>query len=257
MRAKFLIASALVSIIGLASSVSAGAATLVADYEFNGNFSSSVAGAPDLAAVNPAPGSGFSGGVYSWTGTTTPANQGGLTFDNSGSLLPSTSYSIYLDFRFNEGTNAWRRIVDVQNRTSDNGFYVDPSNNLDVFPVAGSSHSFSTGVFHQVLLTVDGTTVRAYLDNDPAINITTSVMAINNPENVINLFLDNTAGGGQGEWSSGSIDRALFYSGVVDGIGSVTPAVPEPSTWAMLILGFAGVGFMAYRRKSKPSLIAA
>jgi hypothetical protein len=28
-------------------------------------------------------------------------------------------------------------------------------------------------------------------------------------------------------------------------------AVPEPSTWAMMILGFAGVGFMAYRRKSK------
>ncbi len=26
-------------------------------------------------------------------------------------------------------------------------------------------------------------------------------------------------------------------------------AVPEPSTWAMMILGFFGVGFMAYRRK--------
>jgi PEP-CTERM motif len=34
-------------------------------------------------------------------------------------------------------------------------------------------------------------------------------------------------------------------------------AVPEPSTWAMMILGFAGVGFMAYRRKSKPLLMAA
>jgi len=34
-------------------------------------------------------------------------------------------------------------------------------------------------------------------------------------------------------------------------------AVPEPSTWAMMILGFAGVGFMAYRRKSKPALMAA
>jgi choice-of-anchor A domain-containing protein len=33
-------------------------------------------------------------------------------------------------------------------------------------------------------------------------------------------------------------------------------AVPEPSTWAMLILGFAGIGFMAYRRKSKPALMA-
>ncbi|MCK1517221.1 PEPxxWA-CTERM sorting domain-containing protein [Bradyrhizobium sp. 190] len=27
-------------------------------------------------------------------------------------------------------------------------------------------------------------------------------------------------------------------------------AVPEPSTWAMMILGFAGVGFMAYRRRN-------
>jgi hypothetical protein len=26
-------------------------------------------------------------------------------------------------------------------------------------------------------------------------------------------------------------------------------AVPEPSTWAMMVLGFAGVGFMAYRRR--------
>jgi hypothetical protein len=38
---------------------------------------------------------------------------------------------------------------------------------------------------------------------------------------------------------------------------AVTSAVPEPSTWAMLILGFAGVGFMAYRRKGKPALMAA
>jgi hypothetical protein len=37
----------------------------------------------------------------------------------------------------------------------------------------------------------------------------------------------------------------------------LTSAVPEPSTWAMMILGFAGVGFMAYRRKSKPALMAA
>lgn len=31
-------------------------------------------------------------------------------------------------------------------------------------------------------------------------------------------------------------------------------AVPEPSTWAMMILGFAGIGFIAYCRKSKPAL---
>jgi PEP-CTERM motif len=31
--------------------------------------------------------------------------------------------------------------------------------------------------------------------------------------------------------------------------GSSISAVPEPSTWAMMLLGFVGVGFAAYRRK--------
>ncbi len=39
-----------------------------------------------------------------------------------------------------------------------------------------------------------------------------------------------------------------------DHAGANGPAAPEPATWAMMILGFAGVGFMAYRRKSKPAL---
>jgi hypothetical protein len=37
----------------------------------------------------------------------------------------------------------------------------------------------------------------------------------------------------------------------------VQSAVPEPSTWAMMILGFAGVGFMAYRRRNSTALRAA
>lgn len=35
----------------------------------------------------------------------------------------------------------------------------------------------------------------------------------------------------------------------VQGIFAGVSAVPEPATWTMMILGFAGVGFMAYRRK--------
>jgi hypothetical protein len=31
-------------------------------------------------------------------------------------------------------------------------------------------------------------------------------------------------------------------------------AVPEPSTWAMMMLGFFGVGFVAYRRKNQGAL---
>jgi hypothetical protein len=50
----------------------------------------------------------------------------------------------------------------------------------------------------------------------------------------------------------GNMD-AFGMDNVVFGIG----AVPEPSTWALMILGFAGVGFMAYRRKSKSALAIA
>jgi hypothetical protein len=39
-------------------------------------------------------------------------------------------------------------------------------------------------------------------------------------------------------------------SGEALAAGTLVAAVPEPSTWAMMILGFVGLGFMAYRRKS-------
>jgi hypothetical protein len=34
-------------------------------------------------------------------------------------------------------------------------------------------------------------------------------------------------------------------------------AVPEPSTWAMMILGFFGIGFMAYRRRNQSTALNA
>jgi PEP-CTERM motif len=54
----------------------------------------------------------------------------------------------------------------------------------------------------------------------------------------------------------GRQDPARIYFDDVS-VNATVGAVPEPSTWAMMILGFAGVGFMAYRRKSKPALMAA
>jgi hypothetical protein len=48
--------------------------------------------------------------------------------------------------------------------------------------------------------------------------------------------------------SGGAADNILLHQ--ID----VMAPVPEPSTWAMLILGFAGVGFLAYRRKGQVAL---
>jgi PEP-CTERM motif len=44
----------------------------------------------------------------------------------------------------------------------------------------------------------------------------------------------------------------IYGNGATGPVGAIN-AVPEPSTWAMMILGFLGVGFIAYRRKSHAS----
>jgi hypothetical protein len=62
---------------------------------------------------------------------------------------------------------------------------------------------------------------------------------------------------------AGAFDEVIFTTGApafevdnltLGGPTSQVGAVPETSTWAMMILGFLGMGFMAYRRKSKPTL---
>jgi len=50
-------------------------------------------------------------------------------------------------------------------------------------------------------------------------------------------------GNAQWIWSSPDATGEAFFSTTIS-------AVPEPSTWAMMILGFLGVGFVACRRKS-------
>jgi hypothetical protein len=48
--------------------------------------------------------------------------------------------------------------------------------------------------------------------------------------------------------SNGSFTSVMYIT------ADFTAAVPEASTWAMMILGFAGVGFLAYRRRNQVSL---
>jgi hypothetical protein len=78
-------------------------------------------------------------------------------------------------------------------------------------------------------------------DDDPA---NYRFFGATNAGGISSIFIANDSGGIE-------VDDLQY------GLISPTSGVPEPSTWAMMILGFAGVGFMAYRRKSKPALMAA
>jgi PEP-CTERM motif len=53
------------------------------------------------------------------------------------------------------------------------------------------------------------------------------------------------------------LDPAYLHTLVIDVTTGSVGAVPEPSTWAMMILGFAGLGFAGYRKSRKAVAIAA
>jgi hypothetical protein len=255
MKLSWLCTASIAAGLALVAASEASAAPLVAEYAFN-NTLNSTDGAPALTATDPLGTSGFVSDnvfgntrtVYHFTGSTTPSQQGGLTLNTTGLLSSDSSWSAEIDFEFFDRTNAWRRILDVQNRASDNGFYVDPGNHLDIYPVAGTADTFNTDTYYKVFISVSGGTVSTWLGTSSQFTTTTNVMDINNPQNLINLFLDNTVGGGQGEWSSGNIayfglyNGALTDSDVATLSGRALPTgTPLPGSLVLLASGLAAL----------------
>lgn len=70
----------------------------------------------------------------------------------------------------------------------------------------------------------------------------------NNLSNVFGTFTFSfTAGASNTIRFVDSSSDTINVDGLLDSVAIAS--VPEASTWAMMILGFAGIGFMAYRRK--------
>jgi len=69
--------------------------------------------------------------------------------------------------------------------------------------------------------------------------------------------VDLGSGGGGGSYLPSLFTNPILTAGVNSGDGSIDiellKAVPEPSTWAMTLAGFAGLGWLAHMRKRKTS----
>jgi hypothetical protein len=150
------------------------------------------------------------------------------------------------------------------------GIIVDPSATSNTGSFAATIGSFgSTGTLSQTLATVAGTTYTftfalqnlatspsdflqtnsfvvtfggtTVIDGlsgplpSPGYNIETFTVTATSDSTVLSFIAQN--------------DSAAWLLDDVTATAAVT-AVPEPSTWAMMLLGFAGVGFMAYRRRT-------
>jgi hypothetical protein len=118
-----------------------------------------------------------------------------------------------------------------------------------------SSTSFDTvanGQLTAMTFMIDGMTFNL-------LNSTSAGVGFNNtgsgtPEIINNIgytgqndsFVFQLSTGGFGYTFTDTANSKLSSSGTIE---ATISAVPEPSTWAMMILGFCGLGFMAYRRK--------
>lgn len=247
--------------LGVAAGV-ANAATLVASYSFQDTLAANEALAPALVSIDPLHQNAFetaivhgqSQRVFHWFGNgSDPATQAGLQLDATG-LVAYDNYSVELTFEFLEAAQfggGWRRIIDTQNRQSDNGFYVDPDNVLQVYPVVNGSTLFTTPGFHDVVLTnfvVNGVReVKAYLDGYLELTSDTDQLNLDNANNLghlLHFFLDNSAGPAQQEFADGRIASLRVFDGVI-----VPVPLPEPAPIMLMLFGLLALGESVRRRK--------
>ena len=272
-KLRHLLSTSLATLIVATLSVSASAQVPVATYLFGNTLNAEEGGAPALTQTNPLGLNGFENAVvfgqnrtvFRTDGNSANAEQAGLTLDTTG-LVPSDSYSVEMVFEFLDGNDEWRRIIDVEDRQSDSGFYVNPDNNIEIFPVSGGSNAWTNNTFHHVVLTVSPgspSSIVAYLDGNLEFNLDSDLMDIahaNNPGDLMNFYLDNVFAGGQGEFSDARTALIRLYdtalsAGQVEtlaenpfGTGGGA-AAPEPGTVGLVGMGLLALGMNIARRR--------
>jgi len=218
-------------------------------YNLDNSLADSTGGGPSLVA---------NGGSLGATGYTFGVNQG-LTLSNVGGPA-FNAFSIDIVFTFTSDFtphgNGYRRILDFLSSATDNGLY-SLNHDVNFYPQGYGGQTsgavLTNGVMAEVVLTKTAAGLVTVCTNGANCfnfaNATDSSNLANfNPASTLKFFIDDLIV--PGEAAAGYVDKITITT-------SAVAAVPEPSTWAMMILGFAGVGFMAYRRKSKPALMAA
>ncbi|HWM54326.1 MAG TPA: hypothetical protein VNO20_02925 [Solirubrobacterales bacterium] len=231
--AGVLVAAAIV----LGAGESAGAATLKANYQLQGNLASAVAGAPDLTNLG-------AGNRFAFETVDGVRRQvlrfprgSGLALGTAG-LVDPRSYSVVLLFRLDD-LERFRRILDFSNSTSDNGFY-DYSGNAVIYgsdgrPTRGGivfDESYAQVAFTSAPAADGSQRVVAYVNGAEVVAATASKDFDLGP-GTLRLFQDNTSGPAGGEESAGALACLLVYDGVLtaDEVGQVAtePALcPAP-----------------------------
>jgi hypothetical protein len=216
----------------------------VHEYTFTTDLTDS-AGGPTLQSF----GGTVSNGSYIFD-----ANQGLLLTNAS---LSSSTYTLEALFTF-DSVGGYTRIIDVKDRTSDTGLYAR-NGSLNFYNVASATEvDFVAGQPIHVVLTREGAsqTISGYVNGLLRFSFadTGGLGELTAANKGIYLFMDDLVVAN--EASAGSVDllrvfnQSLNAAQVLELYQNGAPSVvPEPSTWALLTIGLAFVGVVAWRRR--------
>lgn len=217
---------------GLALSLGTAASAATHVYDLNGSYTDSLAGNSLVSG----------GGTLDATGYTFDANQG-LSLDLNGILSDFGVYTIETSFYF-DNLDYFEKILDFKGLTSDNGMYTYYTES-SFYPVIGAPTGFVAGQYATLAMTrtaagifsasVNGITQLTFDDSVTQYAVFTGGVA--------NFFADD----------DDTVTEAS--SGRVDYI-TVSGAVPEPATWALMLVGFGALGYAVRRRRITSALAA-
>jgi hypothetical protein len=242
-KGSILATVAAVAALGFAASAQA---ALIGDFELNGSLSNSAGTSLTLAN---------NGGTLSSNGITFGLNQGPIISGFSALSAYTIDMTFTLDSLNGPRGNGYVKLIDFDSLASDSGYY-SLGGELNAYPLSDSPTAvFTAGDPVRLTLSRDNTgLITAYIDD---VEIYSQLDSSNASATAIDglhplTFFTDDFTTSQGEASSGSVDYIrIFDTAVTPGDAGPIPTggVPEPATWAMMILGFGLAGTVLRQRK--------
>ena len=178
-----------------------------------------------LANLSATSGTSFVNGKFN-----AGSNTGVVVFEMTGAELASDLVNHDISFAGNGVTSYIINVIGDFTERSSTHFNVDQEDALFNFEDATKVNLGQWGA--------------SILAPDAAVKITSG----GNIEG--SLFAEQFLGGGE-------LHNNNLFNGALPTTALVTAPVPEPSTWAMLIAGFAGLAYLGWRKARKVAIVAA